>query len=286
MNPTKVTDEEETELTAIIQENTGPWLAPLERAKGYGTDINGTVRSSEGAWFIKAMTKRSPGRSKQIIREADINPYLSGVAPKLLWRESSRLWDVIAFEVVEGRGADLCPGSKDRGRVTGLLNKVARNEVPGIARTWVEERWDWYCRDWDEVRLLRGDTLIHSDIHSSNFILGSTGDWLVDWGWPTVGAPFIDPSILILQMISAGQSPEEAEAWASDCPGWATADKGAVDVFAAATYRMRAKVAESRPDEKWLGAVAESSRRWCEYRGLPDADLEYAKAQTPWVWEG
>jgi hypothetical protein len=59
-------------------------------------------------------------------------------------------------------------------------------------------------------------------------MIGDRRTWIVDWpSWPTVGAAFIDPACLVVQLIAAGHTAEQAEARAAECKGWANANPGA-----------------------------------------------------------
>jgi hypothetical protein len=87
---------------------------------------------------------------------------------------------------------------------------------------------------------------------------------MVDWAWPTPGAAFIDPAWLVLQLIAAGHSAEDAESWAADCRAWTDANPSAVDAFATATLRMHLARSERRPDASWITAM---TRVCCESAG-------------------
>jgi hypothetical protein len=99
-------------------------------------------------------------------------------------------------------------------------------------------------------------------------LIGEERAWLVDWAWPTRGAGFIDPACLVLQLVAAGHSPAQAEAWASRCPAWAQADPRAIDAFVRADVRMHEAFAARRPEADWLEAMAASAREWAAHRGL------------------
>jgi hypothetical protein len=103
---------------------------------------------------------------------------------------------------------------------------------------------------------------------SSNLLIGEGRSWVVDWSWPTRGAGLIDPAMFVLQLVAAGHTPRDAEAWASRCPAWANADPGAIDAFSVAYVRMNRHRALRRPDESWLGDMAKPAGTWAAHRGL------------------
>lgn len=98
-----------------------------------------------------------------------------------------------------------------------------------LARDWHEIRWDWYAESREETELFRGDALLHADINHTNLLIGDDGSWVVDWAWPTRGAAFMDPAMLVIQLVAAGHSPEGAESRAARCNAWVDADPKAVD---------------------------------------------------------
>lgn len=99
-------------------------------------------------------------------------------------------------------------------------------------------------------------------------VVGEAGAWVIDWSWPTRGAGFIDPACFVVQLISAGHSPESAESWAAGCTAWSSADPKAIDVFAMADLRMLRAIADRRPDEAWLRAMAEAAQAWVDHRDV------------------
>lgn len=93
------------------------------------------------------------------------------------------------------------------------------------------------------------------------------------WVWPTRGPAFIDLACFVVQLISAGHSPEPAESWAAGCTAWANADPKAIDVFAAADLRMLRAIANRRPEEAWLKAKEVAAQAWVNHRGTLQAAL-------------
>ncbi|MBB5934868.1 hypothetical protein [Streptomyces zagrosensis] len=113
---------------------------------------------------------------------------------------------------------------------------------------------------------LPGPDPAHTDINPGDFIIGARDTWIVDWSWPTIGAAFIDPACLVVQLVAAGHSSGDAEAWAAWSKGWAQANSVAIDAFARATHRMHQKRADRSLGEAQLCAIAEAARTWFEYR--------------------
>ncbi|WP_372406588.1 protein kinase [Streptomyces luteireticuli] len=245
--------------------------------RGFGSDFAAVIDSEKGRFFVKSMFNHPGGRKDSILREQAINPYVQPLSPALLWTvdEDDAGWIILGFEAIEERGLNFEPGSPDLPLAVDLLNRAANLGLPDVARDWTEERWDAYVSSADELALLRGDALLHTDINPSNLTagVGGVGSWIIDWSWPTRGPGFIDPACLVVQLISAGHSPESAESWAAKCTAWANADPKAIDVFAVATTRMNRAIAERYPDEAWRGAMAEAAQAWVDHRGIAQAEL-------------
>ncbi|MFI9204057.1 protein kinase [Streptomyces sp. NPDC053048] len=244
-------------------------------ARGFSSDFAAIIDSEKGRFFVKAMFNNPGGRKDSILRERAINPYVQPLSPRLLWSVDGddAGWIILGFEAIEERGLGFEPGSPDLPLAVDLLNRAASLGLPDVARDWREDRWDAYVSSEDELALLRGDALLHTDINPSNLTVGEAGAWIIDWSWPTRGPGFIDPACFVVQLISAGHSPESAESWAAGCTAWSSADPKAIDVFAAADLRMHRRLAEQNPDEAWLAAMAEATQAWVDHRGIPDAGL-------------
>lgn len=255
------------EFWALIHPHTGAVHSAERTARGYSSDLTALIDCERGRFFVKAMRNRPGGRRDSILREREIGPSVEPVSPTVRWQAEDGRWIVLGFEAVSGRRADFAPGSPDLPVVVGLLDQLAGLGLPDVARDWPETRWDRFAPD-DEEALFRGDALLHADVNPSNVVLGDGDAWLVDWGWPTRGAGFIDPAQLVVQLISGGHSPAGAESWAARCAAWRAADPNAVNAFAAATVRMHREVVARRPDAPWLGAMAEAANTWAEHRGV------------------
>ncbi|RKN06525.1 hypothetical protein D7319_21830 [Streptomyces radicis] len=237
----------------------------IERA--FSTDLTAVVTGELGRFFVKAMRNRPGGRRDQMLRERDINPFVRSLAPALLWSAEDDEWIVLGFECVNGRETDFAPDSPDVPVVVDLINRVGELPLPEIAEDWTETRWDWWA-DRGAPALFRGNAFLHADINPSNFLIDDRRSWLVDWSWPTRGAAFIDPAMLVFQLIAAEHTPGNAEAWAAKCPAWTNADPEAIDAFVIAHTRMHRHRALRKPDQPWLGAMADATETWAAHRGL------------------
>ncbi len=249
-------------LAEALYPNTGALITVKPTERGFSSDLTALVTGEKGAWFVKAVRNRPGGRRDSLVREGLINPCVRPISPAVQWQAESPEWIALGFEIVRGRHADLAPGSADLPTAVELLKRIGGLPLPELAADWHETRWDRYT---DQPELLRGDTLLYTDIHPSNILIGDR-TWAVDWAWPTRGAAFIDPAVLVVQLVAAGHSPEQAEGWASAWPSWKDADPAAIDAFAAANTSMYRTLADRRPDAPWLGAMAAATRAWAHHR--------------------
>ncbi|MEO3749890.1 protein kinase [Streptomyces sp. B6B3] len=254
------------ELQALMHPYTGH-VADVRPPRGFSADLVAVLRCENGTFFVKAV--RNEGMRRVSIRcELAINPFVQPISPPVLWQAENDEWIVLGFEAVDGRRADFGVDSADLPVVVGLMNRIGALGLPEVAHRWHERRWDRFVGDEAEAELFRGDALLHVDINPDNFIIAEQGAWVVDWAGPSRGAAFIDPAVLVVQLVSSGHTPEAAESWAARCEAWTEADPHAIDAFAAATTRMYWTAATRRPEESWLRAMAEAAEAWANHRGV------------------
>jgi hypothetical protein len=262
------TDLPESAILPLIEGHTGPVAGIRRTARGFSSDLTAVVDCARGPFFVKAMRNRPGGRRKSLIRERRINAHLGHISPHLLWDVEAEDWLVLGFEVVDGRSSDFAPGSTDLALVVDAIGEIGRLSLPRIAQDWTETRWDRFASDSSEAELFRGDSLLCTDINPSNFIVVRRRVWAVDWAWPTRGAGFIDPALLVLQLVAAGHTPDSAEKWAERLPAWREAAPQAVDAFAAANLRLYRAAVGRKPDVDWLKAMVDACRAWTEHRRI------------------
>lgn len=267
-NEHSMTRDPGSEFQALIYPHTGSVTEILLTDRGCSSDLTAVITCEKGPFFVKAMRNRPGGRRDSIIREKLINPFVQPISPAMRWEAEDEEWIALGFDLIDGRQSNFRPNSPDLPAVVGILNRIGELDLPEVAQSWPETRWDWYVTDEAEAELFRGDALLHADINPSNLLIGDGRVWVLDWGWPTRGAAFIDPAMLVVQLVAAGHTAVTAESWAARCKAWVTADPRAIDIFAAAAVRMWAERADSSPDEPCCRAMSAAAEAWAAHRGI------------------
>ncbi|WP_239335863.1 hypothetical protein [Frankia sp. CiP3] len=97
--------------------------------------------------------------------------------------------------------------------------------------------------------LQAGEEVNHTDLHAHQFMIRKDRVWVVDWGWPAQGAGWVDAAFMVIRLIGAGHSPQQAEQWASRLTCWAGATDDDLNAFAcyvAGLWSMRAVQSDNR----------------------------------------
>ena len=251
---------------AAIERRTGRVRTARTAPAGKNSAIAAVLGTDGGPVFVKGLRVEDPRVVSQE-REAVVSRYVSALSPQLLWHTEVDGWNLLGFRAAPGRHADYSPGSADLPKVVDAMRRLALLWCPGLPQLKrAEQRWAAYA-DENDLHLLRGDTLLHTDYSPDNVLVDGGAARLVDWAWPTLGAGFIDPSCLVVRLIFAGHTPEQAEAHVGAIPAWSDATTRAIDTFSAILARMWTHIADSDPNP-WKRHMAESARSWEAHRHL------------------
>nr|WP_223244801.1 aminoglycoside phosphotransferase [Streptomyces sp. CBMA156] len=232
---------------------------------GFNSEIAARLATAEGSVFVKGMRLSHPRVWTQQ-REAEINPFLPGLAPKVLWHLEVDGWSLVAFEHIKGRHADY-EASGDLELMVDVLSRLGSTPCPEIGIRRAEQRWSAYVDDPGMPARFAGGSLLHTDLNNENALIRQDRALLVDWAWATRGAPWIDPALWVIWLIAAGgHSPASAEAWAARVPAWQRGEPAVVDAFARAQARMWADIAGADPDP-WTAGLRRAAQRWAGFRG-------------------
>ncbi|MFF3653331.1 aminoglycoside phosphotransferase [Streptomyces sp. NPDC002181] len=247
---------------AAVEQHTGPVLHATTADGGANSGIAATVTTTAAILFVKGVPTDHPQiRTQQ--REASVNPYLPPSCPRLLWHVQAAGWDLIGYEHLVARHADYAPGSPDLVLTADALRELQSTPCPDIELKRAEDRWSGYAGAAG-VGQLAGDTLLHTDLAPHNVLVADRAH-LIDWAWPTRGAAWIDPAVLILRLMEAGHSPEAADAWArGEFPSWAAAEHTAVAAFSEANAHTWDEIARHDPQD-WKKHMGRIAHDWVTY---------------------
>ncbi|MGW3073515.1 aminoglycoside phosphotransferase [Kitasatospora sp. NPDC001132] len=252
------------DVRAAIEARTGPALKTESASEGLNSEIAVRLVSQTGEYYVKG--RRSDHRwAWTQRREAEVNPYVHGIAPALVARVEAGGWDLLIFEAVDGHHADYRPGSPDLPKVVDVLRRLGRLPCPPIELRHAEQRLERYVDRPEDRAHFTGDALLHTDWNNTNVLVAGDRALVVDWGWATKGAPWLDAGYWVLWLTAFGHEPASAEQWAAQVPAWAKAPAEGVDAFAVANARMWDEIGGLNPDP-WTARMVDAARRWRDYR--------------------
>lgn len=231
------------EARQAIADKAGPVLVARTAEGGLNSGIAAFIDTPDGQVFVKGIPTDHPQAPAQR-RESAIAPHLPRSCPRLYWHIETAGWDLLGYEVLQGRHADYAPGSSDLPLVTAALEELQTITAPAdIAIKAADQRWAAYAPP-GTASLFAGDTLLHTDLAPHNVLVDDRAH-IIDWAWPTRGAAWIDPAVLILRLLEAGHTPAAADAFAGRFPSWRTAPPEAVEAFTVANAALWAEIARN-----------------------------------------
>ncbi len=252
---------------AAVEERAGTVADARDLPAGLNCALAACVSTAHGSTFVKGLPVQQATTTAREGQqwETAVNPYVRTVGPRLLWRVVAGGWELLGFEYVEGRHADLSSGSPDLPLVAAALRAAQTLRAPnGLAVPRFADRWRAFL-EAGELSLLQGETLLHTDTNPHNILVTDGRAHLVDWAMPALGPAWVDVAYTAVRLMEADCSPDEALAWAEHFPSWRSADAEAVRAFV---------VAHCRQWETRVGATAarHSNARFAALLGDCDRD--------------
>lgn len=248
-------------LRALICEKAGHVHHEEPSKYGARSEISSTLHTDHGRVFVKGTRTDAPFIAS-LINEAAVNPYVDHLAPKLRWTIATHGWFVLGFQHVEGTHEFYVPGTAGLDAITRVIDELAKTACPPVVTKPAETVWRRYLPA-DELKLLAGDALLHTDLNPANLILAADRPYVVDWAWASRGAPWLDLAMLMPKLIDYGHSAEQAEAWASRFPVWESASPAGVNTF------VRASLAQwASGSQGWMTAMYKATQQWADHRGI------------------
>lgn len=254
-----------TAVQTAIEERTGPVLKIEASPEGFNSEISARVSSQTGTCYLKGLRADHP-RAWTQRREAEVAPYLRGIAPTLLWHLDVEGWHLNAFEALSGHHADYTPGSPDLPKVAAILRRLGDVPCPDIELRHAEQRLHRYVARSSQAEFFAGPALLHTDLNNANVLVDDERALLVDWAWATRGAAWLDAGYWVIWLMAAGgHTPQAAEEWASRVPAWQTAPREGVRAFADANANVWEEIAGPDPDP-WTRRLLDAAQDWSAYR--------------------
>lgn len=255
------------DLVRAIEQHTGPILDGHTATAGQNSPLAATITTAEGKTFIKGLPS-GERRTKSQAREIAVAPLVRDISPHLLWHFDQAGWVVLGYEHIEGRHADYSPGSSDLDGLVSVLRTLGEIDVPDPAPfKLAEDRFKTWVETPDTLKVFSGTTLMHTDWLPDNVLISPSRPYLIDWAWPTLGAAWMDSAFWLVRLIACGHTPQEAEGYAAQVPGYAHADPAHIDLFASANVRMWDEIEREAPRKTfWMLSVAKASREWRDFR--------------------
>ncbi|MCD9592335.1 phosphotransferase [Streptomyces sp. 8ZJF_21] len=249
---------------SAIEAETGTVLEAEAVTAGKNSALSARVHTTGGTVFLKGLKSEHRWVWTQR-READINPYVISLAPRVLFHLVVEGWNILGFELLDGRHADYSPGSPDIPKVVQALRRLDEMPCPNLDLRQAEQRLSRYVAHPADAKAFAGDALLHTDWNNHNVLITGGRARLVDWGWATRGAAWLDPAYWIIWLIASGHSPAQAEEIGQGVPAWATAPPSAVDLFVDANAALWAEIAGDSPDD-WTARLRSAAARWQRHR--------------------
>jgi hypothetical protein len=230
----RVFDELPERVRREIVRRCGPVLGETAAPAGRHSEISTTLRTSCGRVFVKGITVDHPHAGGHR-HEVYVNRWLPPVAPRLQWTVETGGWLVLGLEQVDGRHADLSPGSTDLPLIADAVSAMVEALCPCPAQSSpvLAEQWARFAA-W---RRLRRDPPNDLD----------------PW------------SLLVLRLIQAGHTPVEAERWAAGIPGWLGAVAADISAFAIAVLGLWEYLERNKPLPH-RAELTNAARRWVRHR--------------------
>ncbi len=245
-----------------VTRKTGAVHAIEPITSGLNSSFAARLDTSTGPIFLKGTRSE---RATAARREAQINPLVTGLSPRLRWELETSEWHLLAFDHLDGHRADYTPGSADLPLLTTTLTNLATITAPPTARG-ITDRWaDAAHRAGVDPEVFAGDRLLHTDLNPHNILVVDGRAYLVDWSWPSTGAPWIDTACAALWLIAEGHTPHDAETWATGSPIWFQATPTAISAFAATQAALWEQIANTDP-QSWKQRLHAAATAWDNHR--------------------
>jgi hypothetical protein len=257
-------DELPAAVRAAVEAQAGAVLSAEPHGEGRNSPLRLVLETVAGQLFVKGV---GPGELERRRWKLDLGtrlaPYVTRIAPALLWRVEAEGWDIAGYEYLPGRPwADQNPGSPDVPKIVSVLRELEGIPAPGLLDVTAVECWGRYA---DDPSVLEGSSFVHRDPGPANFVADDERAWMVDWGWAVRGPAWLTSAQLVLSLMEHEWEAGAAEEAVSELPAWQAAAPRALADYAAINARMwdGYMVGNSHPVDGYRAGVA---RAWAQHR--------------------
>ncbi|MER5772434.1 phosphotransferase [Streptomyces sp. NPDC001985] len=227
-------------LRVAVERETGAVTAAVVVVEGLNCSLALAVHTERyGRLFLKGVREDDTDGVAALRCEVALNRTVAGVGPVIRHSVRAAGWFCLAFVHIDGRHAELGPGTGDLARVAAVLGRMALlRPPPGVPVPRLVERFAAHLLDGEAERL-SGGTLLHTDTNPHNIMVGHAGgeSYVIDWAMPAVGPAWVDPAYTAVRLLECDQPAEVALAWLAGFPSWRAADRAAVETFVDVTCR-------------------------------------------------
>lgn len=230
-------------LPARVRAQVEAEVGPVVDWEAVGSGLNCTfaahLYTADGdCRFVKGVPEDDAHGVEGQAREVAVSRVVAGVVAPVLWsRLGGAGWDLLVFQCVGDRHVDLAAGSRDVGLVAEALSRAQELSAAGLAVPRLTGRFEGFL-DEDELRLLDGGALLHTDTNPHNMIPYLSQVYLVDWAMAASGPAWVDVAYTTVRLMEADTAPVDALLWAEQFPSWRAADREAVAAFVAGSCRQ------------------------------------------------
>jgi Ser/Thr protein kinase RdoA (MazF antagonist) len=276
---------------AAIESRVGAILKAEPVMGGLMPGLAAVLHTEGSRYFLKAVPKDSPAaglHAREMVASSALP--LVAPAPRMLLASDADEWLVMIFTCLDGRDADLSPGSPELSGVLAALATIGSLPAWGTAPPVTENvaalqdkaaallsrplgqgPWGMYATAISgfDAACLAGGHLVHYDLHPGNLKVASDRQVLAtDWAFACGGAPWTDAALLVPRLIEAGHSPAGAERLMSRLPAWQAAPPETVTAIGALWTMFREYKALHGPQgtRRFRAQAAQAGRSWITYR--------------------
>ena len=222
---------------AAVEEQAGPVLSAEPHGDGRNSPVRLALETAQGRVFIKGTGPDDLERRRwKLDLGAKLSPYVTRIAPALLWRVEAEGWDIAGYEYLPGRPwASQHPGSRDVPKLVAVLRELEEIPAPDVLDVTAVECWGRYA---DDLSVLEANAFVHRDPNPANFVVSDDRAWMVDWGWAARGPAWLTAAQLVLSLMEHEWEAGAAEEAVSGLPAWQAADPRDLAAYGEINARM------------------------------------------------